>query len=64
VVVTNIGGTTAFIGQGSAVTATSGMPVPSGAVVPLGQVTGSAIFAITASGTATVGAWYGYPLQS
>jgi len=62
-VVSNTGGTTAYIGvmNGTvAPTAANGFPVPSGAVIPLGQLTGPALYAITASGTATVGVWTAY----
>jgi hypothetical protein len=58
---TNTGGTTCFFGFGTSVGTANGAPLPSGGVLPFGPFTGSALYALTASGTATVGVVTGYP---
>ena len=58
VVITNLGTAAAYVGAGTAVTSTNGMPVPSGIAVPFAGLMGNAgspVSACTAAGSATLG---------
>ncbi len=59
VTLTNSGTTTAYVGLGTATTASNGFPVPSGGVIPAFEqyagAGGGDLYVVTAAGSASVG---------